>query len=618
MAEPALHILIIDADRIRASVIEEGLRDGGHTRVTVLTDMSHLVRRVVEIAPDVIVIDLENPSRDALEHMFQVSRAVQRPVAMFVDRTDQDSIEAAIEAGVSAYVVDGLKKDRIKSILDTAVSRFRAFDRLRRDLDDARSELAERKTIDRAKGILMRTRGDERGGRLRAPAHDGDAPEPPDRGDCRQPDYGRRPARGGQAVSPSTTRSANEAIDIRVGFMPLVDCAPVIVAARLGHAEDEGLRLSLEQESSWAALRDRISVGLLDAAHMLAPMPIAANLGLTPLAAPLVAPLALGTGGNTVTVSTALAEDLLAAGGPRDLDPTVAMRAMHRVVTDRTRNDRPRLTLGIVHPHSAHHYQLAYWLAAAGLEPSRDVEFVAVPPPLMPAALAEGQIDGFCVGEPWGSVTVARGTGRILTTGTHIWRASPEKVLGLRRAFADADPVRVSRLVRAVHRAAEWCDNPANREELAALLSRPEHLGQPAAIIRRGLERRLAGLSGDEVEAPGFMTFAAGAATFPWISHAAWLYAQMVRWGQATHSPAALAAACASFRPDLTRTALVPLGVPLPQADAKVEGATTEPSSIAATSGTIAMASDGFFDGGQFDIARIDETLASYAAPLRA
>jgi len=159
MAEPALHILIIDADRIRASIFEEGLRDGGHTRVTVLTDTSQIVRRVVEIDPDVIVIDLENPSRDALEYMFQVSRAVHRPVAMFVDRTDQASIEAAIEAGVSAYVVDGLKKDRIKSILDTAVSRFRAFDRLRRDLDEARSELAERKTVERAKGILMRTRG---------------------------------------------------------------------------------------------------------------------------------------------------------------------------------------------------------------------------------------------------------------------------------------------------------------------------------------------------------------------------------------------------------------------------------------------------------------------------
>jgi response regulator NasT len=159
MAEPALHILVIDADRIRASIIEEGLREAGHTRVTVLDDMNLLVRRVVEIDPDVIVIDLENPSRDVLEHMFQISRAAKRPVAMFVDRADRTSIEAAIEAGVSAYVVDGLRKERIKPILDTAVSRFRAFDRLRRDLDQARNELAERKTVERAKGILMRTRG---------------------------------------------------------------------------------------------------------------------------------------------------------------------------------------------------------------------------------------------------------------------------------------------------------------------------------------------------------------------------------------------------------------------------------------------------------------------------
>lgn len=159
MAEPALHILVIDADRIRASIIEEGLREAGHTRVTVLEDMNRLVRRVVEIDPDVIVIDLENPSRDVLEHMFQISRAAKRPVAMFVDRADRTSIEAAIEAGVSAYVVDGLRKERIKPILDTAVSRFRAFDRLRRDLDQARNELAERKTVERAKGILMRTRG---------------------------------------------------------------------------------------------------------------------------------------------------------------------------------------------------------------------------------------------------------------------------------------------------------------------------------------------------------------------------------------------------------------------------------------------------------------------------
>lgn len=160
MTDTALHILIIDVSRIRASIIEEGLREAGHTRVSVLDEVGGgLMRRIVDIDPDVIVIDLENPNRDVLEHMFQLSRAAKRPVAMFVDRSDQASIEAAIAAGVSAYVVDGLKKERIKPILDTAMSRFAAFERMRRELADARSALAERTAIDRAKTLLMRSRG---------------------------------------------------------------------------------------------------------------------------------------------------------------------------------------------------------------------------------------------------------------------------------------------------------------------------------------------------------------------------------------------------------------------------------------------------------------------------
>lgn len=159
MAAAALNILVIDTNRIRASIIEEGLREAGDVRVTVLSDVNGLMRRVVEIDPDVVVIDLESPNRDMLEHMFQVSRAVKRPVAMFVDRTDQTAIEAAIEAGVAAYVVDGLKKERIRPVLDTAITRFKAFERLRRELEQAKGELSERKCIERAKGILMRTRG---------------------------------------------------------------------------------------------------------------------------------------------------------------------------------------------------------------------------------------------------------------------------------------------------------------------------------------------------------------------------------------------------------------------------------------------------------------------------
>jgi response regulator NasT len=153
--EPSLKIVIVDKSPVRAAILEEGLRESGDVQVVHIAETSHLLARIYAIDPDVILIDLENPSRDVLEQMFQVSRAVQRPVAMFVDQSDSASIEASVDAGVSAYIVDGLKKERVKHILDLCISRFNAFDRLQKELDQTRNALQERKVIDRAKGILM-------------------------------------------------------------------------------------------------------------------------------------------------------------------------------------------------------------------------------------------------------------------------------------------------------------------------------------------------------------------------------------------------------------------------------------------------------------------------------
>lgn len=158
MADPSLSILVIDENRARAAIIEAGLREAGHERVTLVHSLSGIARRIEEAAPDVVVIDLENPGRDMLEHMFQLSRAVRRPVAMFVDRSDSEAIARAVEAGVSAYVVDGLRQERVKPILDMAVSRFNAFARLTRELQEARDELEGRKVVDRAKRLLMRSK----------------------------------------------------------------------------------------------------------------------------------------------------------------------------------------------------------------------------------------------------------------------------------------------------------------------------------------------------------------------------------------------------------------------------------------------------------------------------
>lgn len=159
MKQPDLTILIIDENAIRSSIIEEGLREAGHGKVVVINEMHGIARMIETLNPDVIVIDIENPNRDMMEHLFQLTRTVSRPITMFVDRSDTASIETAVEAGVSAYIVDGLKKERVKPILDMAVSRFNAFSRLQRELADAKSALEERKVVERAKGILMKMRG---------------------------------------------------------------------------------------------------------------------------------------------------------------------------------------------------------------------------------------------------------------------------------------------------------------------------------------------------------------------------------------------------------------------------------------------------------------------------
>jgi two-component system, response regulator / RNA-binding antiterminator len=159
MNEPSLRILLVDQNADRAAILEEGLREAGCRDITVVREMHGLMRRIVEADPDVIFIDLENPNRDVLEQMFQVSRSVRRPIAMFVDQADTESIHAAVESGVGAYVVDGLRKERVKTILDTAVSHFNTFNKLREQLERANQALEERKLIERAKGILMKERG---------------------------------------------------------------------------------------------------------------------------------------------------------------------------------------------------------------------------------------------------------------------------------------------------------------------------------------------------------------------------------------------------------------------------------------------------------------------------
>ncbi len=392
---------------------------------------------------------------------------------------------------------------------------------------------------------------------------------------------------------------------LTLGFLPLVDAAPLIVAKELGFAEAEGLRLKLVRETSWANIRDRVTLGHFDGAAMLAPMPIAATLGLGVLATPMIAPFAFGFGGNAITLSVGLVEAMASKLGDPPAAQALALAGVARAGP---------LRLAVVHPFSAHNYELRYWLAFAGLDPDADAEISVLPPPLMVEALAEERIDGFCAGEPWGSMAVEAGVGAIVAVKSALWRQGPDKVLGLRADGPERRPLALPALLRALHGAARWAGDLANREALAALLAREDYIGTPAPILARALAGRLVLWAGAaETALPGFLEFHAHAANFPWRSHALWFAAQMVRWGQIAASPETFAKAAAVYRPDLYRAALAPLGVDLPRADAKVEGALGRETPVASRLGGLTLGPDGFFDGRLFDPDAMDAYLAGFA-----
>ncbi len=408
--------------------------------------------------------------------------------------------------------------------------------------------------------------------------------------------------------------------ELSAGFLPLTDSAILIAAKERGFASDEGIALDLIRETSWANVRDKLAVGQFEIAHALAPMPIAANLGLTPFDTRLIAPMALGLGGNAITVSNRLLAEMLHQHPFEMMNARAAGEALASVVRAGQGGGRKRLQFGVVHPFSGHNFELRYWLSASGIEPERDIEIVILPPSLMADALAGGQIDGYCVGEPWNSVGVARGAGRIIATKSSIWASSPEKVLAVREDWANENAATLHALLRALYRSAEWCGEPSNYGELAELMSSPAYLGQPADVILPALDGSILGQAGlgqtglgqaGAAATSDFFQPHSRAATFPWQSHALWFYSQMVRWGYVNHSAAHAEIARRSYRPDIYRTVLAGIGAPVPAANSKVEGALTQTTAVGVSSQFLYLGPDGFFDGAIFDPDRLDAYIDS-------
>ena len=361
-------------------------------------------------------------------------------------------------------------------------------------------------------------------------------------------------------------------MNLVLGFMPLLDCASLIAAAEFGFAAQEGLELTLVRETSWANIRDRVIIGHFDAAHMLGPMTVASSLGVGHIKIPVIAPFSLGLGGNAITASISLWERMCREGASPGAAAHQQAHALRNVVAGRARAGLEPLTLATVYPFSCHNYELRYWLSACGIDPERDVRLVVIPPPFLVDALRAGQIDGFCVGEPWNSVAVETGAGAIVTATTSVWPLSPEKVLGCRAEWADNHPSQLAALLRALYRAALWCERPENHAELARKLSEPRYVGTSGELLQRSLGNLLALTPGAALTpVPGFHVSANHAATFPWTSHAVWFYTQMVRWRQIEHSDERLAIARSTYRPDLYRAALQGHVADLPRVDQKVE-----------------------------------------------
>ena len=359
---------------------------------------------------------------------------------------------------------------------------------------------------------------------------------------------------------------------ITIGFIPLLDCATIVAAAENGFATTEGIDLALVRETSWANIRDRLIVGHFDAAHLLGPMAVASTLGVGHLQVPMVAPFALGLGGNAITVSMPLWNQMQSEGAALGGNPRMQGTALARVVRQRASAGDAPLTFGMVYPFSCHNYELRYWLAAVGVDPDRDVRLVVIPPPYLADAMRAGQIDGFCVGEPWNSVAVDAGVGTIVTTTTAIWPQSPEKVLGCLEAWAQRNSQRLEALIRALHRASLWCEDVANHADLAHMLAAARYVGAPAPLLQAALANRLSLAPGTAPAAlPDFFVPGRENATFPWVSHALWFYSQMVRWRQVEPASSHLAAVRGTFRPDIYRRALARSGVDMPGADTKIE-----------------------------------------------
>ncbi|WP_324739885.1 CmpA/NrtA family ABC transporter substrate-binding protein [Tsuneonella sp. CC-YZS046] len=430
--------------------------------------------------------------------------------------------------------------------------------------------------------------------------------------------------KGAGETSAAARAAGIEKPNLKLGFIKLTDMAPLAIAREKGFFAEEGLNVTLEPQANWKVLLDGVIGGQLDGAHMLAGQPIAATLGMG-TKAELIAPLSLDLNGNATTLSNKVwkqIEPSLPKGPDGKPSHPISASVLKPVVAGYKAQGKP-FKMGMVFPVSTHNYELRYWLAAGGLNPGyylpgdvggnvgADVQISVTPPPQMPATLEAGTIDGYSVGEPWNQAAVKKKIGVPVVTDHQIAAYNPEKVLGIRKDFADKYPATTQALLRALIKAQQWldADDGKNRAEAVRILSQSNYVGADADVLAASMTGKFTFGPGDIRPAPEFNIFFGEYAGYPFYSDAIWYLTQMRRWGQISEDKPDqwyFDTAKAVYRPDLYLSAartLVDKGVIPADAVPETDGFKPEQS--------------GFIDGVTYDGRKPNAYLGKFAIGLK-
>ena len=370
---------------------------------------------------------------------------------------------------------------------------------------------------------------------------------------------GLPPLRGGLFAGSG---DGPEVTKLKIGFIPLTDCASVVMAYELGLYKKYGLDVIVSKEASWAAVRDKLTIGENQASHILYGMPYASTLGITGSEGQktdMVIPLVLNQNGQAITL-----DNKLKARGvktPQD---------MKRVIDED--KGKKTYTFAMTFPPGTHAMWIRYWLASGGIDPDTDVKLITIPPPQMVANMRIGNMDGYCVGEPWNARAISDGIGFTATTTQKMWKNHPEKVLGMTREFAEKNPKTVKAMIMAIIEAAQYIDKMENRPKVAEIIARKEYVNAPVNVVLGRIQGKYVYGDGRTEQDPDYMKFYRdGDVTFPWKSHGLWFLTQHRRWGFITEPIDYKKVVDAVNRPDLYREAAKALNVPVPTEEYRKE-----------------------------------------------